>query len=61
MVGAQLLVIIDNVNESESQLQLMADSHTGEVDIPVIMINRLDGLSFIKYLESKDERDSVVI
>jgi len=50
LIGAKLVIAIDNVVETDSDLQLIPDYHAGEVDIPMIMINRNDGIIFNSYL-----------
>ena len=61
MVGAKLVLVVDTVDETEEALQLMNDHHTGEVDIPLIMISKQTGSEVIKYLNSTKDEHSVVI
>jgi len=61
LVGAKIVIVMDNRIEEETDLQLVADNHAAEVDVPMIMINQFDGISFSKYLDSTNDQDSVVL
>ena len=60
LVGAKVLIVVDNVVEFESGVSIIPDdSHTG-ITIPTIMISKQDGDNIQYYLDQTDLAKEIV-
>jgi hypothetical protein len=50
MAGAKLLIVIDNVFESENTIEIIGDGMNQDVTIPTIMLEKNDGKQLLHQL-----------
>lgn len=55
LIGAKMALLIDDRDENENFVLMVDDGFGNEINIPTIMISKLDGQKILKYLEDPNE------